>query len=299
MTPKHTTPRGVAALLLLASAAFAAPLRAQAPPSQLELNGFLIWQTPSAITAALGEPYQVERTPDGWTYRMYVFDWEREAYMVFKFPAGRDSLHAVSVQIDGGPGTEMAPFLGLRLGDGSDAVRDALGKASNVSRNEEWNLDFWEYDGRNYSVELNDQGQLSSIQIFGFEGFPEEPDLTVDPLVSFRDAVVGGDLDTLMIALMPDVEIYRDGAIIRYEGRAREALSDAESPVRAALLEAPGSVREFLAEPDVMESAESVMRMFELGGVGFVYQWPAPAPIEEIVFMVHAGRWAAWEIRYR
>lgn len=86
------------------------------------------------------------------------------------------------------------------------------------------------YADRNYSVELDREGRLFSIRVGGHEGFPRKP--KDDPsLEGLRQALQSKNVDALLDALAPDLEIYRGDALVRYDGPAREDLSNQRSRV--------------------------------------------------------------------
>jgi hypothetical protein len=69
----------------VAVALFPLPAIAQSPPSQYELNGFLLGQHIKSINQQLGAPAQEQHTDDHWVNRVYIMDRAHHAYMVFKF----------------------------------------------------------------------------------------------------------------------------------------------------------------------------------------------------------------------
>ena len=102
----------------------------QNPPSQRELNGFLIGQDADAIAGGFSTQPKEQKYDDGWIDRVYALDSLNTSFMVFGYP---DSLHdCLSIQITGRMGTEMRPFLGLKLGDPREKIIASLGPPSKV-----------------------------------------------------------------------------------------------------------------------------------------------------------------------
>src|SRR2546422_3227557 len=155
----------LAAIGLLA--VFVPTVRAQLP-SQRELNGFLIGQHKDAIAGSFARLMHADTTTDGWIDRVYLVDGLHHAYMAFKFPHDRIDF-TISVQIAGDSGTPMLPFLGLRLGDHCEVLVARLGRPSQIDHEADLNLDLYQYAHRNYSVEVDAQGRVSSIQIFAYD----------------------------------------------------------------------------------------------------------------------------------
>lgn len=270
--------------------------RAQVP-SQRELNGFLLGQHKDAIAASFASLIQADTTADGWIDRVYLVDRPHHAYMAFKFPRDRIDF-AISVQIAGDSGTPMLPFLGLKLGDRRQALLARLGQPSDVKHEADLNLDLYEYAQRNYSVEVSAQGRVSSIQIFTYDGFPDAPKGVAPSLDSLARALQAGG-DIALQYLMPDVEVYRGGKTIGFtHGALADLLSDTTS-ISRALFQGPASVAAMLRDSSFRATADVNLRVWEQGGVGWVSKFPAPAPIEELVWKADAGQWRLWELRYR
>lgn len=266
-------------------------------PSQRELNGFLIGQTDRAIAASFTTLMQADTTSDGWVDRVYLLDRAHRAYMAFKFPADRPH-QTVSVQIAGDSATPMTPFLGIRLGDHRDSMLARLGTASRVSHENDVDVDLYEYSGRNYSLEVDSRGRVSSIQIFGTEGFQDHPGVAMSSPDSLLAALQAGGHATLE-ALAPDAEVYWGGTTTSFEHGALQDLQGDSTPIAKALLVGPQSVRSVLAVDSVRQHADRALRVWEKRAPGMVWKFHEPAPIAEIVFVIDAGRWRVWEIRYR
>jgi hypothetical protein len=284
---------------LVASSVLPSQLHGQVAESQRELNGYLLGQHSSVLASTFGEPFREITREDGWTDRAYVLDYDRGVYMVFGFSPDRPE-YMVAIQITGGSGIDMYPFLGLTLGDDSSVVRDGLGQPSDVAHSPELNLDVWTFDGRNYSVEFDSTGRLYSIRIVGFEGFPEvEGSLT--PVGPLAQALRSEDIDQLLDLLAPDVEIYKDDSVHMFNRAARTELLDPNSEVSRLLYSGPGSLREVLPETLSDADYEMNLRIFERQPEAFysVCKFPDAIPVEELVFQKQAGRWRVWEVRFR
>jgi hypothetical protein len=214
--------------------------------------------------------------------------------MVFKFVPERPN-YAYAIQIAGRPGTPMRPFLGLLLGASRSEVLRRLGKPSSVRAEPELGLQLLEYRMRNYSVELDSTGALSSILVFGYDGFSERPaDGEPDPLQRLRAALSGFDVDSLMRLLAPDIEIYRNDQSITFRRAPRTDLSDTASALRLALADTSGSVRSGIAEAP----SDTAVRVHENGPIGLVYKYDH-GPLREIVFTYYPGGYRLWEVAFR
>jgi hypothetical protein len=260
----------------------------------LELNGFLLGQHREAIERALGVPFQVDSHPDGWVDRIYLIARDRNAYMAFKFPDRRHN-YAYSVQVAGQLGTPMHPFLGLVLGAPRSEVLRRLGPPTTSTPERELHLELLEYSTRNYSVEIDSAGRLSSIQIYGYAGLPERADTAgPEPIDRFRNALAASNIDSVLAVVAPDIEIYRAGSTITFAKAPRTELADSTSPLTRAILTDPASIRAAIrARP-----TDSAVRVQENGIVGLVYKYDAGA-VRELLFVYVPGGYRLWEATFR
>jgi len=283
-------------LCLALTGATAASLHAQVL-SQRQLNGFLIGQHRDAIAASFSTVLRVDTTSDGWLNRTYLLDKTHHAYMSFKFPSDKPD-YTVSVQIAGDSGTSMIPFLGIVLGTPRDQLVSRFGKPSRVEHQDDVNTDLYDYDYRNYSFEVDSHNRVSSIQILGDEGFAKLPTGTAPSLDSLAHALQAGP-DSALEYLTPDVEIYRGGTSISFRHGALTDLRDPASNMAIVLFRGPNSLSTILQAPAARSSGDVNLRVWEHGGTGWVWKFPAGVPIDELVFKGHGGRWRLWEVRYR
>jgi len=280
---------------LLCLVLYASAAAAENPPSQIELNGFLLGQYVKMLDSTFGTPFQEEMTEDGLAYRAYVLSKESQGYMVFQSTTERPQ-YIFSIQITGKVGTNTTPFLGLRLGDDKSKVLQVLGKPSKVKRVQELKLEYLTYKNRNYSVEIDEEGRLYSIRILGFEGFPEKPK-EFPKIEGFKRCVVDRDVDCLLTQLAPDFEVYKEGQLYTFTSGARTELMNPESPVVRLLLGDKDSVRAVFAEE--RSPGESEFRMYEKGSIDVVFKFYKSKIISEIVYTTFAGQSRVWEIRFR
>lgn len=277
-------------LVVLASAA------QKSPPSQVELNGFILGQYAKAADGAFGNPTQVRGTEDHWSYRVYLFDKKHNAYMAFKFPPG-DLERMISIQIAGDKGTPMRPFLGLVLGGDKLKVQQVLGTPAKIEPEKDSDVDLYTYADRNYSVEINRQGKLSSIQVMGYTGFAERPASTLPAVDSFRESIVSRSVDRLLTFLGGDLEIYRGEQTYTFAKSARAELEDSHSEI----------ARLFFGEKDSLWAAfttekfepDEQIRLYTEASPGSVAKFEHSKILREVVFKMEAGTWKVWEIRLR
>jgi hypothetical protein len=276
------------------------PLAAQSAPSQLELNGFLIGQHRSVFVAALGKPYQEQRTPDGWTYQIFIVDQARGVYMVVKFPDDRPN-NAIALQLTGDSSKKVLPFLGLRLGVDTSAVLRVLGSPSSRRAIDEPKLTLWTYEDRNYTVEFTPAGRLYSIQLMGYTGFPTRTPESL-PIAKLRQALAERNRDELIGLLAPDIEVFRDSSVISFEGAMRAQLADSTSPIARELMYGDRNLGVVLSAPNALEGSDEVLRIHERPRAGAMYRvlkFPERSPLKELVFEFFAGELRLWEVAWR
>ncbi|TMG75663.1 MAG: hypothetical protein E6H80_05120 [Betaproteobacteria bacterium] len=263
------------------------------PQSQRELNGFALGQHNSAIKAAFKKLYDERRTEDGWIYRTYLISEKPFVYMSFKFPAD-DIDHAVSIQIAGDPTKRMLPFLGLKLGASAEDVRRHIGRPSETTQLTDPPVEVWKYQGRNYSFELDKVKGLSSIQVFGYQGFGEPPGLPT-PWPEVRSRLLSNDVTQLMTTFAADAEIYHGRDVYGIDNSLWTVLSDSKSKFRRGLALVVLAIQDDRAR----EPGEANLRISRNQPVRHVYKFRPGSPVEEIVLTPHAGAFRVWEIRLR
>ncbi len=289
------TPKVGLLLAILASG----PINGAHPqlPSQRELNGFLLGQHKDAIAASFGAVLQIDTTSDGWINRTYLLDRPHRAYMSFKFPHDRID-YAVSVQVAGDSGTPMVPFVGIVLGSSRQTLLSRFGKPSRIEHQSDVNTNLYTYDGFNYSFEIDAHGLVSSIQIFGEEGFDTRPPTPAPSLDSLVVALQAGGEAALQY-LAPDIEIYLGGRSLMFRHGALADIRTDTSDMSRALFHGPHSVASIVAAYRGDTTVDVNIRVWQQGGSGWVWKFPTSAPIAEIVFKASAGRWRLWEVKYR
>lgn len=282
-------------------AALAAQHAAAAPPTTvLELNGWMLGQHQSAVSAYYPTPYQ---SHDAGPIRndVHVLDRDSKTYMIFSIDESRPTNYLLMVQLTGGPTpAQKHAFLGLRLGDPAARVREVLGEPDQTRTSDLPGVTMWDYTQRNYTVEIGADDRLYSIRLEYWTGLPSAPpkeEVGAPPLKPFTDAIKKRDVEALVKLLMPDVEVYIDGEPQQVAGPFRDQLADPTSPVAAALFGKPVSVAKALA--NAAGPPEVDVRIWEDAGVGWVVKYPQPKSgpqIVELVWKYYPGGWRVWEI---
>lgn len=268
---------------------------AERVPSQRELNGFVIGQHRDATISSLGLPFLEETTSDGWLYLTFLVSEDPLLYWGFKFPPDQmDRL--ISVQYAGGPDPGMRPFSGVRLGSTAEEVLGFFGPPVSREKLTDPPAELWRYEGVNYSFEFGDDGRLSSIQIFGYDGFGDPPGFPgpmpwedVLALLGFTDP------ERMMDAISSDAEISCDGDYCYVDRSMWSTLTDTTSPFRGELTR----VFEALTTESAWEPAEVLVRLARDGSPCTVYRFGEGSPVMQVVLISEAGEWRIWEIEIR
>ena len=283
-------------MITLSAIALATTLFNAHAPSQRELNGFFLGQYTDVISAIFDEPFQTEKVSDGEEIRIYNLDSDKHAFMAFTCETS-DSGTITAIQLTGMPGTDMSAFDGLKLGADRDEVLKVLGKPDSEEDMSDIPGKFLSFDDRNYSVELDEKGRLSSIKIMGFNGFDKYKDQLPDIKI-LEHALKEKDVDEMLDVLMPDVEIYRGedkDEAMGFSGPARTELEDEDSPMYKTLFDGDNSVRSTYAK----EKSEPNRGLGSTEGktILVVYSFKESKYLKEVVYRWQAGRWRVWEIR--
>lgn len=269
--------------LLLALAAFA-----PAAGSEVELDGWRLQQYITAADAVLGEPF---KTLDQQHLQYRAHRLGDDAYLVFgvdeRYPGYIQSLQLT------GTSSTARPFRTLVLGDSAEAVLRALGEPTARTAIAEPMLTRWDYEGRNYSVELDERERLYSIRIHTDSALLDNSD--DEPWEDFKAAVVNRDLGRLAHRLRPDVEIFIGGQTLSIQRRFSDFIATPDPEFAAALFADAGSVRDAL----LRETPEGYVRVTERMGVGLVFKFSDSSVLREIVFFPYDGRHGVYEIAFR
>lgn len=265
--------------------------QAQNPPSQRGLNGYLLGQDNKALAGGFSILVKEQKYSDGWTDRVYSLDTTRDAFMVFGFSDSSDDCY--SIQISGGAGTPMRPFLGLRLGDPREKVMNALGTPSRVQHLQQPALEFLQYARRNYSVELDSLGNLWSVRILGYRGFPDIPADSLPNLLQIFEALRSNDPEKILDVLAPDVQLNDGDSQLTFTGAATAEIEDPNSWMSLLLYSGKSSLA--TVSDSLVRAATLDLKSFESNRQAPMFRFPEPSPVRDAVFVAHAGKWRIWE----
>jgi c-di-AMP phosphodiesterase-like protein len=276
--------------LLLFFALLLTPVTLWAADIQTDLNGFRLLQFKTAVEAFFGKPFQTFKTKSS-TVEAYRVD--SDAYMVFEY---LDDLpnNIFSIQLTGHT-LKTLPFRGLMLGDEVKRVNDILGKPSQVKKIESPNVTEYDYEGTNYSLEIDDKDKLYSIRLYDKKDVSQKADAEFKAYDEFKDAILRKDISSILAMLRPDVEIYKGGKVLSIKRRYADFVANPDKEIITALLGDSNSVLKEVAESE----PEGELRIIMHFGVGEVYKFHGGKILEEIVFFPYNGKYRVYEIRFR
>jgi hypothetical protein len=254
---------------------------------QTELNGFKLWQFKNAIESSLGRPNQTSGN-DRMVAEAHVLD--QNCYMVFEYD--KQFPHNVAAIQLTGHSEKAIPFKGLRVGAPVSEVERVLGKPTRVDKGISPPVSIYRYRDANYTVEIDEKGQLFSIKILA----AKEVFSTIDSStcwVEFQEALKTKNISALLATLRPDVEIYKDGEVITIsKGYAEFARTPDKKFVDA-----------FFGDKDSVRSESSIpeleLRLAKGLGVGSVYKFYNGTILTEIVLFPYDGKDRVYEIAFK
>lgn len=267
----------------------------QAQTNALELNGFHLGQFREVASNELGEVFMQDQFDDGVQYEVFLLHPDRSLYMVFEYNReALDEIHAI--QISGSDATADLGFKDLKFGMDSQQVIQTLGQPTMKAALGEYG-ERWNYDSLNYSVEINTDGQLSSIKI-SMPQQSETPDLS--QLLDFKSVIKTlstGSNAEIAALLAPGIEIYQGEDLLFFEKSIRTEIKTDASKV----FETIRKLSQGLDSIDTHNEQvyEENMRLMMGVSTLHVIKIKNEHPIHEIVFIYLNGRFLIWEINAR
>jgi hypothetical protein len=280
------------ALLFLAHCGFA-----QSIEGEIELAGFLLGQYRNTVHEEFGKPFERRISDEGWLYEFHALTADTSVYALFKYPKW-DTTRIYSIQLNGDRFEEMYPFKGLRLGAKKETVDKVFGTSTRTELVDDPPLIIEYYDHKNYSFDIDrNLNTLYGIQIYG-RILEQKPKATLPNLLSFKNAVLSRDVDSLLMNIAPDVEFYHHGKVTRFQTGARREFADRSSELVKLLIGETGSIW-YAFEVEKAKDVPEQRIYNKKNDLTTVFKFPESSVLSEIVFVPHAGRWKVYEVRFR
>lgn len=257
---------------------------------EVDLNGFRLQQLLSVVEPALGHPFQTIDEGD-LVANAYVID--QNAYMVVSH-IKKHPYNIAVLQLTGAT-TKALPFMGLLLGDPRSKVIDVLGKPDHVEQIQSPKVTKLAYEGRNYTVELDESDRLYSIQVFTTADLMNKTDGSENVWANFKAAILSKDVSSLLEMMKPDVEIYRGDKILSIAVPFSAFAAKPDSEFVSALIGPTSSVLQQVIQTEPVQE----LRLTEKIGMGLVYKFPNGNILKEIAFFPFNGKYRVYEIAFR
>ena len=171
-----------------------------------------------------------------------------------------------------------------------------LGKPTKIHHEDDVNLDLWDYESDNYTLEFTYSHQLYSIQIIDQSGNDTPGFAGSNEIRFFAQAVQANDIDKLMELVSGEIECSTTKDFGIRTGSARNILSDPKNPIHNVSSARRGK---FLALGPEMRGADGSIRVWTKHTPGTVTKFPASCPLKEIVFDQEAGAFRVYEVTFR
>jgi hypothetical protein len=264
-----------------------------------ELNGFLLFQDRKAIEAALGKPFQNGEKSSDKHWGAYHVPGSSKNYLIAFYYIGKDPVYKdkiIELELTGTEPSGPTGFFGLQLGDSAEKVEVALGKPTKISHEDDVNVDLWDYEKNNYSLEFNADHKLYSIQIVDQSGEDSPGFAGSDEVRVFAEIVQTQNIDKLMELASGEIECSTSEAFGIQSGPARKILSDPKSSISLCLQRAAKAI---LALGPKMKGTDDAIRIYTKAKPGTVTKFPASCPLKEVVFDQEAGAFRVYEVTFR
>lgn len=215
---------------------------------EVDLNGFRLQQYLSIVEPALGRPLQTIDQGD-LLANAYLID--QNSYMVISH-LKTHPYNIFMLQLTGFT-TNAKPFMGLVLGDSKAKIIEVLGNPDGVENIQSPRVTKLVYKGRNYTLELDENDRLYSIQIFTTAGLMQATDSFEGEWADFKSAVLSKNISALLEMMKPDVEIYRGGKTLSINRPFTKFVAHPDSEFISALIGQSNSVLEQLTEAEPIQ----------------------------------------------
>ncbi|GAT62946.1 hypothetical protein [Paludibacter jiangxiensis] len=262
---------------------------------QTDLNGFRLKQFRTVPKNELKNLLQKDKFEDGFEYEMYAIKPDTSVYMTFEYD--KADLNVIwSIQVTGRAKGYDCKFKGLTLGMSKDEVEHTLGQPSSKVDAGEYGTR-WEYEGTNYSVEINSQNQLSSIKIMNISDkfFPRVDATMIPSFEQFSAVIRSGDRKKIINLLDPDIEIYEKNETYSFE-RAIDSEIDSDASGVFRRIETIKARLELVNPTDSTQYEENI-RIMEGRTPMHVAKIKTAKNYTEIVFNWTFGKYRIWEIK--
>ncbi len=259
----------------------------------VDLRGFQIGQYREVVRNELGEPIKRDKYDDGFEYEVYLVTPDTSVYMVFEYsPVNLELIW--SIQLTGK--NYQTDFKRLKLGADQKSVIKILGEPSRKVDFGEYG-EKWEFDGTNYSIEINNDGKLSSIKISDESDkmFPKVDVSKIPTFEEFTTTLQSKSNTKIKEILSPDMEVYTPDSVYFFQNSISEEINKDKSGIFKLIKELSKTL-EKVNTKDIEEYEENIRVNLGKDPMHAIKIKKGQA-IKEIVFHYRFGKYLIWEIR--
>ncbi len=268
---------------------------AQVIDGEVELAGFVLGQYRENVHSELGPPIERKKS-DGWLYEFHKIKPDTSVYALFKY-AKWDTTRIYAIQLSGNRFVEMHPFRGVKLGASKIDVDRALGVPDKVETLIDPPMTLQYYPQKNYSVDLDEKGNLFGIQVYG-NILDNRPTSETPSIKGFKNAILTKNVDSIIHYLHPEIELHRAGQILKYNGGARMEFRKTNGEFFQHMLGETESLWYVFAK-EYAEGTTELKVHQESKEVTSVDKFFDSNVISELLLKSHAGKWKVYHINFR
>lgn len=256
-----------------------------------EMLGFRLNQLRNATHNKLGTPNRAGSINEEMDYEMFALNEEGSIFVVFQY-LSYQRQHIYSIQVTSYVEPFDPGFRRLKFGMTEDQIIALIGKPDRkVDAGEHGHR--WEFKDTNFSIEVN-KNRLSSIRVRDDHELHKEPSFKSGPdFESIRKSLMNSSNAQLADLLMPDVELYINGAVHAFMMPLKEEIEKDTSKIFA-------NVRELSKELSAIDInkeglVDEQMRISELQLPMRVIKFPKNEKLKELVLKWYGSKWRIWE----
>jgi len=269
---------------------------ATALPNEMitDLRGFQIGQYRDVAKNELGEAMKKDKYQDGFEYEIYLVNRDTSVYMIFEYSPA-DLAIIWSIQLTGRINYE-ADFKGLKLGVDQSRVIEILGSPSRKENIGKYG-EKWEYDGTNYSIEINTRGKLSSVKITDASStlFPKLDANKIPTFGYVTDILKSKSPSKVKELLCPDVEISVHDSIYFFKNSISEEIKKDHSGIFKLISNLSADLEKI--NTSKVDEFEGNIRVATKQDPMYVMKIKKGNGIKEIVLKYRFGKYLIWEIK--
>jgi len=259
------------------------------------LNGFKLRQFKEAVKNEYGKPIQVNKFDDGFEAEIYIIKPDSSAYVIFEYPNWNKEV-IFSIQIYGAFGDIDPKFKGLKMGITEKELIEIVGKPSSSKDIGEYGKTL-EFENTNYSFEINNNGELSSIKIIdNYNTVYSNLDVEKIPSINrIKEVLKSNNPKIISELLSPELEFYVNAKTLYFKYSWMKEINSDKSGIYRNINEVIVGIDD-VDITDINQYEENI-RLIEGKNPMHVMKFKNGIKIKEIVLKWENGKYVIWEIK--